>query len=253
VVPLEIISAYTAFANDGQRAEPQAILRVEDRDGNILWQPAARRIQVLEPSVAWLITDVLRDVVRRGTAAGTVGSQITFAAAGKTGTTNDGFDVWYVGFTPELVTGLWIGFDQPKKIMNNAQGGRLAAPAWTAMMKEVYDRRSTSFQWNRPEDLQVAEIDSTTGFLATPFCPRPLRYVESFAPGTVPATYCPVHSQLLGVPGMTPVPDAIPGTAGAVTPAVPAQPAVPAVPARGGAGGGAMGGQGPPTATTPPR
>ncbi len=70
VVPLEIISAYTAFANDGQRAEPQAILRVEDRDGNILWQPTVRRIQVLEPSVAWLMTDVLRDVVRRGTAAG---------------------------------------------------------------------------------------------------------------------------------------------------------------------------------------
>ena len=251
VVPLEIIPAYTAFANDGQRAEPQAILRVEDRDGNILWQPAARRIQVLEPSVAWLITDVLRDVVRRGTAAGTVGAQITFAAAGKTGTTNDGFDVWYVGFTPELVTGIWIGFDQPKKIMNNAQGGRLAAPAWTTMMKEVYDRRSTAFQWNRPEDLQVAEIDSTTGFLATPFCPRPLRYVESFAPGTVPTTYCPVHSQMLGVPGMTPGASVAPvGPFGS-----PAAPAAPAAPAQGGAGvgAGAMGGQGPPAAATPSR
>ena len=251
VVPLEIIAAYTAFANDGQRAEPQAILRVEDRDGNILWQPAARRIQVLEPSVAWLITDVLRDVVRRGTAAGTVGAQITFAAAGKTGTTNDGFDVWYVGFTPELVTGIWIGFDQPKKIMNNAQGGRLAAPAWTTMMKEVYDRRSTAFQWNRPEDLQVAEIDSTTGFLATPFCPRPLRYVESFAPGTVPTTYCPVHSQMLGVPGMTPGASVAPvGPFGS-----PAAPAAPAAPAQGGAGvgAGAMGGQGPPAAATPSR
>ena len=133
--------------------------------------PPSAASRCSSPSVAWLITDVLRDVVRRGTAAGTVGAQINFTAAGKTGTTNDGFDVWFVGFTPELVTGMWIGFDQPKKIMNNAQGGRLAAPAWTTMMKEVYDRRSTAFQWNRPEDLQVAEIDSTTGFLATPFCP----------------------------------------------------------------------------------
>ncbi len=253
VVPLEIISAYTAFANDGQRAEPQAILRVEDRDGNILWQPAVRRIQVLEPAVAWLITDVLRDVVRRGTAAGTVGSQISFAAAGKTGTTNDGFDVWYLGFTPELVTGIWIGFDQPKKIMNNAQGGRLAAPAWTTMMKEVYDRRSTAFQWNRPEDLQVAEIDSTTGYLATPFCPTALRYVESFAPGTVPAAYCPVHSQMLGVPGMTPSAEPIPGAAGTASPALPALPAPPARAGAAGGASGAMGGQGPPAATTPPR
>jgi len=253
VVPLEIISAYTAFANDGQRADPQAILRVEDRDGNILWQPTVRRTQVLEPSVAWLITDVLRDVVRRGTAAGTVGAQINFTAAGKTGTTNDGFDVWFVGFTPELVTGVWIGFDQPKKIMNNAQGGRLAAPAWTTMMKEVYDRRSTSFQWSRPEDLQVAEIDSTTGFLATPFCPRPLRYVESFAPGTVPTTYCPVHSQMLGVPGMTPSPEGIPGGAAGQSPATVPPAALPpgaAPPAR---PSGAMGGQGPPASTTPQR
>jgi penicillin-binding protein 1A len=202
VIPLEIIAAYTAFATNGQRAAPQAILRVEDRQGNIIWQPAPRRFQVLEPAVAWLVSDVLRDVVRRGTAAGTVGSQVNFPAAGKTGTTNDYFDVWYVGFTPELVTGVWIGFDQPKKIMANAQGGRLAAPAWTAMMKEVYDRRPITTGFTRPLDLQAAEVDSSTGGLATPFCPREFRYVESYAPGTVPGQYCPSHSQLLGIPGL---------------------------------------------------
>ena len=244
VVPLEIIAAYTGFANGGQRAVPQAILRVEDRQGNILWQPSTRRIQVLEPAVAWLLTDVMRDVVRRGTAAGTVGSQINFPAAGKTGTTNDYFDVWYVGFTPDLVTGIWIGFDQPQKIMPNAQGGRLAAPAWTAMMKEIYERRPAPGGWARPEDLQAAEIDSTTGYLATPFCPKNLRYVESFAPGTAPVTYCPVHSQLLGIPGLSPGPaPSSPGESqpltGTVVPTAPApgqpQPAP-----------GAMGGQGPP-------
>jgi penicillin-binding protein 1A len=126
--------------------------------------------------------------------------------------------------------------------MNNAQGGRLAAPAWTTMMKEVYDRRSTAFQWSRPEDLQVAEIDSTTGFLATPFCPRPLRYVESFAPGTVPAAYCPVHSQMLGVPGMTPTPGPVSGAPTGAPPGV--VPPAAAPPVTGPAG--AMGGQGPP-------
>ncbi len=223
VVPLEMVAAYTAFATNGQRAAPQSILRVEDRQGNIIWQPAPRRFQVLEPAVAWLITDVLRDVVRRGTAAGTVGSQINFPAAGKTGTTNDYFDVWYVGFTPDLVTGVWMGFDQPQRIMANAQGGRLAAPAWTAMMKEVYDRRPASAGFPRPADLQAAEVDSSTGGLATPFCPREYRYVESYAPGTVPAQYCPAHSQLLGIPGLdaSRAPAESPPLTGAVAPPVP--------------------------------
>ena len=88
------------------------------------------------------MTDALRDVVRHGTAVGSVGARINFPAGGKTGTTNDGFDVWFIGFTPDLVTGVWIGFDQPKKIKANAQGGVLAAPAWTAMMREVYERRA---------------------------------------------------------------------------------------------------------------
>jgi penicillin-binding protein 1A len=206
VVPLEMIASFTAFANTGVRTVPQAILRVEDRAGRIIWQPQPKKVSVLEPAVAWLVTDVLRDVVRRGTASGTVGSQINFPAAGKTGTTNDGFDVWFIGFTPELVTGVWMGFDQPKKIAPNAQGGRLAAPAWTMMMNEVYARRPLPGGWSRPADLVVAEIDTSSGGLATPFCPREYRSVESYAPGTAPVAYCPIHSQLLGVPGMTPTP-----------------------------------------------
>ncbi len=88
------------------------------------------------------MTDALRDVVRHGTAVGSVGARINFPAGGKTGTTNDGFDVWFIGFTPDMVTGLWVGFDQPRKIKANAQGGVLVAPAWSAMMSEVYERRS---------------------------------------------------------------------------------------------------------------
>ncbi|MCU0622161.1 MAG: hypothetical protein MUC69_11740, partial [Gemmatimonadales bacterium] len=97
-----------------------------------------------------------------------------------------------------------MGFDKPRKIAPNAQGGRLAAPAWTLMMKEVYERRRVPGGWGRPADLVVAEVDTTSGGLATPFCPREFRLVESYAPGTAPVAYCPAHSQLLGVPGMTP-------------------------------------------------
>ena len=142
VIPLEMIAAYTTFANLGTRTVPNAILRVEDRTGRIVWQPTVRSVAVMDSAHAWLMTDVLRDVVRHGTAVGSVGARINFPAGGKTGTTNDGFDVWYIGFTPDLVTGVWIGFDQPKKIKSNAQGGVLAAPAWTAMMREVYERRA---------------------------------------------------------------------------------------------------------------
>ena len=144
---------------------------------------------------AWLMVDVLRDVVRRGTAAGSVGSKINFPAGGKTGTTNDYNDVWFVGFTPDLVTGVWLGFDRPTRIMNNAQGGRLAAPAWTAMMNEVYERRPAPPAWSRPSALTVAEVDNTTGYLAAPVCPKEVHYIESFIPGTEPTEYCPIHTQ----------------------------------------------------------
>jgi penicillin-binding protein 1A len=193
VVPLEMIASYTAFANNGTRSVPKAILRVEDAKGEILWQPAVEQAEALSPGAAWLVADAMRDVVRRGTAASSVGAQISFPAGGKTGTTNDYRDVWFVGFTPDLVAGVWVGFDKPVKIMNNAQGGRLAAPAWTQMMKEIYDRRGVTGSFARPDSLVVAEIDKTTGERVTPFCPLEVRVIESYLPGTEPQGYCPTH------------------------------------------------------------
>jgi penicillin-binding protein 1A len=229
VIPLEMFSAYTTFANLGSRSTPVGILRVEDRNGNIVWQPAAELTPVMPAEQAWLLNSALQDVVRLGTAAGSVGQYFpAIPVAGKTGTTNDGFDVWFVGYTPELVTGVWIGFDQPQKIKPNAQGGLLAAPAWTAMMREVYERRPIPAPWPRPGTLTFAEIDKTTGYKATPFCPREVHYIESFIPGTEPAAFCPVHSPfgVMGgaLPGQ-PAPGAAPNpgtpgqaSAGASTP-----------------------------------
>jgi penicillin-binding protein 1A len=202
VIPLEMIAAYTTFANLGVRTVPNAILRVEDRSGKIVWQPPVRSVAVLDSAHAWLMTDALRDVVRHGTAVGSVGARINFPAGGKTGTTNDGFDVWFIGFTPDLVTGVWIGFDQPRKIKANAQGGVLAAPAWTAMMREVYERRSPPTAWPRPAGLSALDIDKTTGYKATPFCPKDVHYIESFIPGTEPTGFCPIHSPFGAVGGV---------------------------------------------------
>lgn len=249
VIPLEMISCFTTFATDGERALPQVVLRVEDAAGKILWQPQPRRERVMEPAPAWLVTDALRDVVRRGTAAGAVGAQTGFPSGGKTGTTNDGFDVWYIGFTRDLVTGIWMGFDQPQKIMANAQGGRLAAPAWAAYMREVYERRPLPGEFPRPEGLVAAEIDDGTGGLATPLCPKEVRFVESYLPGTEPREYCPAHGgQMFGTPG----PTQSPLTGATQVPAL-RPPNAPPVPAPGGAPAGVMGGVGPPPRPNRPR
>jgi penicillin-binding protein 1A len=253
VIPLEMIAAYTTFANLGTRTLPNGILRVEDRSGKIVWQPPTRTVAVMDTLHAWLMTDVLRDVVRHGTAVGSVGSRINFPAGGKTGTTNDGNDVWFIGFTPDMVTGVWIGFDQPKKIKSNAQGGVLAAPAWTAMMREVYERRTIPAAWGRPAGLTALDVDKTTGYKATPFCPKDVHYIESFIPGTEPTAFCPVHSPFGSMGGVmggngpdaaqpTSAPPAAPGAGQTVAP----PPGNGTVTSGGTAG--VMGGTGPPPA-----
>jgi penicillin-binding protein 1A len=189
--PIELITAYTAFANGGVRVEPIGIQRIEDRQGNILYQSTIKREQVMDPEHNWLMLDMLRDVMRcqPGTVAG-----LRVPMAGKTGTTDDYTDAWFVGFTPEIVSGIWIGYDLQRRIMNNAGGGRIVAPAWTKFMRDVYERRPAPADWVRPEDMVTREVDWSNGFLATPFCPLEVRRWEWFYPGTEPTQVCQVHS-----------------------------------------------------------
>lgn len=195
VYPIEIIAAYSAFATLGTRVSPQFVLRVEDRQGNILWQSAQRKEVVMHAEHAWLMLDMLRDVVRRGTAYGAVWrAGFTHPSGGKTGTTDDYTDAWYVGFTSEIVTGVWVGYDLQQRVMNNGGGGRIVAPAWTAFMRDVYDRRPAPADWPRADSLVFREVDETNGQLATPFCPQGVRRWEYFYPGTEPTQYCPSHS-----------------------------------------------------------
>jgi penicillin-binding protein 1A len=194
VYPIELISAYSAFADLGVRATPNAIVRVENAKGEILWQPTPTRTQVLSPEEAWLMVDMMKDVVRRGTAAGSVwGAGFHYPAGGKTGTTNDGTDVWFIGYTADLVAGAWMGFDRPQKIKENAQGGVLAAPAWTAFMTEVYRRQSPPPDWPRPQSIVTRDIDISSGLLQTPYCPRNLVTTEFYISGTEPTRDCDKH------------------------------------------------------------
>lgn len=174
VYPLELIASYGTFANLGSRVAANAIVRVENQNGDVIWQPRPTRTQVLSPGEAWLMVSMMKDVVQRGTAAGSVwGAGFRVPSGGKTGTTNDGADVWYVGYTADLVAGVWMGFDKPQKIISNAQGGRLAAPAFTQLMMEVYRRKPAPPDWPRPDAVVTAQACGPDGM-----------YTEYFLAGT---------------------------------------------------------------------
>jgi penicillin-binding protein 1A len=211
VYPLEMIASFSTFATLGQRAAPYGITRVENARGEVLWEPQPVRASVLSPEEAWLMVDMMKDVVRRGTAYRSVwASGFQIPSGGKTGTTNDGADVWYIGYTSDLVAGVWIGFDRPKKIKSNAQGGELAAPAWTAFMTEAYRRRQAPGDWPRPDGLVQREVDASTGMPPNPWCPQESIRLEWFIPGTEPMGQCTVHEPF-GTPADSANPFAIPG------------------------------------------
>ncbi|HEV2642025.1 MAG TPA: PBP1A family penicillin-binding protein, partial [Candidatus Elarobacter sp.] len=207
VIPLEMIGAYTTFATLGVRATPNAILRVENNKHQVIWQPTPVRTQVMTPEESWLMVSMMKDVIQRGTAYGSVwDAGFHVPAGGKTGTTNDGTNVWFIGYTADLVAGVWMGFDKPQTIKGNAQGGILAAPAWTSFMTEVYRRKPTPPDWPMPYDITTREIDARTGLLWSPTCAGDASVTEYYLPGTEPVNECGTYAAPPGAPG-TPVPD----------------------------------------------
>jgi penicillin-binding protein 1A len=190
VQPLDIVAAYTTFANLGTPVEPRFIHRIEDRSGRVLFAPDVRALPpALDPRATFVVRDMMRDVVERGTAS-SIRRYVpaSIPVAGKTGTTNDNSDVWFIGLTPDIVAGVWLGFDKPKTITSGAAGGSLAAPIWGKMMARYYSRvrAPSEFLWAPPIGVISGEVDRLTGQLATPATPPERRYIEYFVEGTEP-------------------------------------------------------------------
>lgn len=200
VIPIELVAAYAAFANGGMAVRPRLIRRVENASGRVVWEAPRERRFVMSPAVAFLTTSLMRDVVDRGTGSGVrqAGLPWSIPAAGKTGTTNDAADVWFVGATPDVVAGVWMGFDRPQRILASASGGGLAAPVWGKVMADYYESHTSPAAWNPPHGLLHVSVDVHTGKLATAACPGGDTRTEFFIPGTEPTQYCPLHPEGVG-------------------------------------------------------
>ena len=188
VRPLDLVAAYLPLDMLGLRIEPRFVQRIESAAGRTVWTaPRSEARIVMDPHVAFIFRDMMRDVVERGTAT-SVRSFLpaSVPVAGKTGTTNDNTDVWFVGMTPELVAGVWLGFDRPTTITPGAAGGTLAAPVFGRIARAYYAAHGGTRGWTPPQGLAMAELDRATGQPATPFTPAERRYVEYFLPGTEP-------------------------------------------------------------------
>lgn len=192
VTPMELATAYAPFANGGFRVTPRLVRRIQTADGQVLWSSDNQRMRVMTPQDAYQMTSMLQSVVNYGTGYVIRDLGVDGLVGGKTGTTNDGTDVWFMGFTPTIVAGFWFGYDTPRPVGYNASGGRLAAPAWADFITNGWDEPDPPNSWTPPPGMVPATIDARTGYLATEWCP--IRQREYFKPGTLPTTPCPVHS-----------------------------------------------------------
>jgi penicillin-binding protein 1B len=190
VTPLQVASAYTAFVNNGERVVPHAVARITDTSGLVLNdQSTPKTEQVIKPTTAYMITDMLSDVIEQGTARAARGAVKRTAIAGKTGTSRDG---WFVGYTPNLVCAVWIGFDDNKQL--GLTGAEAALPAWTEFIKGALALRPelSGESFTRPAGITTYEIDPETGMLATGACPQRERI--ALVSALAPNFECYVHN-----------------------------------------------------------
>lgn len=225
-----LAGAYAVFANGGYAVRPLLIRKVEDADGKVLADEKPQATQVLTPATAFMMASMLSDVISFGTAYPAKRLGFTLPAGGKTGTTNDFVDAWFVGFTPHLLTGVWVGFDQPQTILPNGFAAEIAVPMWARFMKTA--TAGDPPEWfTPPKDVVAVNVCRASGLLPSDGCynvqsvsdtgeldVRSMVYTEYFQRGTEPRTRCPIHAYSYAY-------TAAAATTGVVAPAPPPTPA----------------------------
>jgi penicillin-binding protein 1B len=221
---LELTSAYQVFAAAGVSRPPYALEAVYDAHDHLIYQHAPRALKLVSPPVAYLITGALEQVIKWGTGAGAAKMGLDFPAAGKTGTTQDYHDAYFIGYTPRVVCGVWVGFDRPQSL--GASGAAAALPAWVSFMIDVTPRTSPPFAV--PAAITMATIDPQSGGLATSACPHTA--TVPFLNGTAPTQICPLHGGLAPAPTLV----AGPGAAAPLAPGAAMAPGAAPMPATNG-------------------
>jgi 1A family penicillin-binding protein len=190
VTLLELTSAIGVLSTSGVRAEPMSIIKIETRDGEVLERNSPVRTEVLSAQTAYVVTDMLKSVVEYGTAASVKWRGLDKTVAGKTGTTDEYTDAWFVGYSPDIVVGVWVGFDAKQTMGEGQEGARVALPIWVNFMKTALEAYPDK-PFIKPYGIEVREVCQDTGLLATANCPNPV--AEVFVSGTEPLRMCNQH------------------------------------------------------------
>ncbi len=189
LTPIELTASYAPFANGGWRVVPHVVTRISAADGTLLWERApSTRDRAMSIEDAFLVTHMLRAAVDEGTGNAVREYGVRGPVAGKTGTTNDGTDAWFVGYSPSLVTGVWLGTDAPTSLGAAASGGRYAAPVWAQFMRQGWHSPSRDREWTPPPTLVSRTVDANSGLLTDGWCGEP--QTMWFKPGTEPTKSC---------------------------------------------------------------
>jgi len=190
VTPFEMAGAYTIFANQGVYVKPNFVSMVRAQNGKDIYTNKTEERTVLDPRVAYLMTNLMEEVMRSGTAAGVRARGFGVPAAGKTGTSHDG---WFAGYTSDLLCIVWVGFDDNRQL--DLEGAHSALPIWTEFMKRALQYRAyrNARPFVAPDGIVSVEIDPESGMLATPYCPTTI--TEVYISGTQPVTACPLHGR----------------------------------------------------------
>jgi penicillin-binding protein 1A len=190
---LEMVTGYSTLANHGIRIKPMMITRIEDRDGRTVYEAKPFSERIISREVTYIVTSMMESVFQYGTARGARRMGFHRPAAGKTGTTNHFTDAWFVGFTPRLCCGVWVGYDSLKTIREGASGAVFALPIWVDFMKNALEDSSVR-NFELPPGIIRRKICEESGLLATPFCPKVRD--EVFITGTEPTDSCSIHSAI---------------------------------------------------------